>query len=151
MRHPKKQSKKGTNYLWFFTPSLKESPTVVQIGVSNRSFVFARSFCIKAVGFFTVSKSDRRSVREINCGKINLLKKVASYGTWTPNSNHHSFEVWYITNVAIKICVEWDALNEFSFMHHYIFWTFWLFLESIVCDCNLKALPFNTCLDCHIG
>ena len=35
---------------------------------------------IDFIGFFTISKSDRRSVRQINSGKINLLKKLPPVG-----------------------------------------------------------------------
>ena len=43
--------------------------------------------------FFTTSKSDRKSVRQRNSGKINLLKNCLS------------------TNVAIQTCVEWEIFQ----------------------------------------
>ena len=71
-------------------------------------------------GFFTISNSDRRTVRQINSGKI----PVAS---WDLNSQQKPSLILSLilslTNVAIQICVEWDVLNEFSFMFHFTFRT----------------------------
>ena len=60
---------------------------------------------------FSNRKSDRRSGRHINSGKIDLLKNVTASGTWTCNSKHHPFEVWHISNVATKTCVEWEIFQ----------------------------------------
>ena len=45
---------------------------------------------------------------------ISSAKKVAYIGNWTPSSNHHWFEVWYLTNVTIQTCAEWEIFHGSS-------------------------------------
>ena len=86
--------------------------------------------------FFTISKSDRRSFRQINSGKINLLKKVAPVGV----------ELATATITHLKSDAETVFTKPLHFWYLGNFWNQW----SVIVI-HLKDLPFNTCLDGHIG
>ena len=51
--------------------------------------------------------------------KNKCAKKVASSGYWTPNSNHHSFKVGHLTNVAIQACIEWEIF-QMNYSHTFL-------------------------------
>ena len=81
---------------------------------------YPSKLCTVPFGFFCDKQnwqtSDRKSVRQVNSGQINWLKKFAFSWIWTCNNNHLSFEVWRLTNVAIQTCAEWKIF-EVNYSH----------------------------------
>ena len=90
----------------------------------NIPFPTYHSGSIETLGSFTVSKSDRRSVRQnrVNSGK-KFTKKLPPVGFDLPTATITALKSEYLTNKAIQTCVEWEVLNKFCFMHHFTFWT----------------------------
>ena len=66
-------------------------------------------------GFFTINKSDRKSVRQINSGKINLLKKLPPVGIelatatitllWSLMPNQYGFRIYLPDRISVRFYV----------------------------------------------